>query len=78
MILNPFDARSAKWNLFAELKNAYDVDELRTDALHGGYGQAKALGVTDVGELYRLLMAPPKDELQALVAGTLATPFVAG
>ncbi len=28
VILNPFDARSAKWNLFAELRNAYDVDEL--------------------------------------------------
>ena len=28
VILNPFDRRSAKWNLFAELRNAYDVDEL--------------------------------------------------
>jgi type IV secretory pathway TraG/TraD family ATPase VirD4 len=28
VILNPFDRRSAKWNLFAELQNAYDVDQL--------------------------------------------------
>ncbi len=28
VILNPFDARSAKWDLFAELRNPYDVDEL--------------------------------------------------
>lgn len=28
VILNPFDRRSLKWNLFAELKNAYDVDQL--------------------------------------------------
>ena len=93
VILNPFDARSAKWNLFAELKNAYDVDELAqafipdrgSDPTWTNFartlftavtGQAKALGVTDVGELYRLLVAAPKDELQALVAGTPATPFL--
>jgi hypothetical protein len=28
VILNPFDARSRKWDLFAELRNPYDVDEL--------------------------------------------------
>jgi type IV secretory pathway TraG/TraD family ATPase VirD4 len=28
VILNPFDNRSAKWDLFAELKNPYDVDQL--------------------------------------------------
>jgi len=28
VILNPFDARSAKWDVFAELRNPYDVDEL--------------------------------------------------
>jgi len=26
VILNPFDARMAKWDLFAELRNAYEVD----------------------------------------------------
>ena len=93
VILNPFDARSAKWNLFAELKNAYDVDELAqafipdrgvdptwTEFARTLFtavtGQAQALGVTDVGELYRLLVAAPKAELKALVAGTPATPFL--
>jgi type IV secretory pathway TraG/TraD family ATPase VirD4 len=28
VILNPFDARSAKWDVVAELRNPYDVDEL--------------------------------------------------
>ena len=28
VILNPFDARSAKWDLFGELRAAYDVDQL--------------------------------------------------
>jgi type IV secretory pathway TraG/TraD family ATPase VirD4 len=28
VILNPFDERSRKWDLFAEIKNSYDVDQL--------------------------------------------------
>jgi hypothetical protein len=28
VILNPFDARSLKWNLFSEIENPYDVDQL--------------------------------------------------
>jgi hypothetical protein len=28
VILNPFDARSVKWDLFAEIENAYDVEQL--------------------------------------------------
>jgi type IV secretory pathway TraG/TraD family ATPase VirD4 len=28
VILNPFDARSAKWDLFSEITNDYDVDQL--------------------------------------------------
>ena len=28
VVLNPFDERSRKWDLFAELKTAYDVDQL--------------------------------------------------
>jgi hypothetical protein len=28
VILNPFDARSARWDVFAELKNPYDVEQL--------------------------------------------------
>ncbi|MDP9014455.1 MAG: type IV secretion system DNA-binding domain-containing protein [Pseudomonadota bacterium] len=28
LILNPFDQRSVKWDLFAEIENGYDVDQL--------------------------------------------------
>ena len=28
VVLNPFDERSVKWDLFAEIDNAYDVDQL--------------------------------------------------
>lgn len=28
LVLNPFDERSVKWDLFAEIKNAYDIDQL--------------------------------------------------
>ena len=28
IILNPFDSRSAKWDLFSELKNPYDIDQM--------------------------------------------------
>jgi type IV secretory pathway TraG/TraD family ATPase VirD4 len=28
VVLNPFDERSVKWDLFAEIENAYDVDQL--------------------------------------------------
>jgi type IV secretory pathway TraG/TraD family ATPase VirD4 len=28
VILNPFDERSRKWDLFAEIKNSYDIDQL--------------------------------------------------
>jgi type IV secretory pathway TraG/TraD family ATPase VirD4 len=28
VILNPFDERSVKWDLFGEIRNAYDVDQL--------------------------------------------------
>jgi Type IV secretion-system coupling protein DNA-binding domain len=94
VILNPFDARSAKWDVFAELRNAYDVDELAqafipdrgSDPTWTGFArtlfaavtrQAQASGIHDVGELYRLLVIAPKAELQLLVAGTPAAPFLA-
>ncbi len=89
VIGNPFDLRSAKWNLFAELRNAYDVDELAqafipdrgSDPTWTSFArtlfaavtaQAQAAGIDDVGELYRLLVAAPKEELQVLVTGTPA------
>jgi type IV secretory pathway TraG/TraD family ATPase VirD4 len=94
VILNPFDARSAKWNVFAELRNPYDVDELAqafipdrgSDPTWTGFAartllsavtrQAHVAGIRDVGELYRLLVVAPKEELQVLVAGTPAAPFL--
>ncbi len=93
VILNPFDARSAKWDLFSELKNPYDVDELAqafipdrgSDPTWTNFArtlfsavtaQAQIAGVHDIGELYRLLVAASKDELQMLVTGTPAAPFL--
>jgi type IV secretory pathway TraG/TraD family ATPase VirD4 len=93
VILNPFDARSAKWDVFAELRNPYDVDELAqafipdrgSDPTWTGFArtlfsavtrQAQTAGIRDVGELYRLLVIAPKEELQLLVAGTPAAPFL--
>ena len=93
VILNPFDARSAKWNLFAELRNAYDVDELAqafipdrgSDPTWTNFArtlftavtaQAQVAGIDDIGELYRLLVAASKDELQVLVTGSPAAPFL--
>jgi len=93
VILNPFDARSAKWDVFAELRNPYDVDELAqafipdrgSDPTWTGFArtlftavtrQAQAAGIRDVGELYRLLVIAPKEELQLLVAATPAAPFL--
>jgi type IV secretory pathway TraG/TraD family ATPase VirD4 len=93
VILNPFDSRSAKWDVFAELRNPYDVDELAqafipdrgSDPTWTGFArtlfiavtrQALTAGIRDVGELYRLLVVASKEELQLLVAGTPAAPFL--
>ena len=35
VVLNPFDERSVKWDLFAEIKNAYDVDQLARSLIPG-------------------------------------------
>jgi type IV secretory pathway TraG/TraD family ATPase VirD4 len=94
VILNPFDGRSVKWNLFGEIKTAYDVEQLARalipddgspDRAWRGYArtfftavtrQAHAAGVTDVGELYRLMVVATTSELRTLVAGTPAQPFL--
>jgi type IV secretory pathway TraG/TraD family ATPase VirD4 len=96
VILNPFDSRSVKWDLFAEIKNPYDIDQLaralipdrgNTDATWTSYGrtffsavtrQARALNLTDLSELYRLITAAKREELQILVEGTPAAPFLEG
>jgi type IV secretory pathway TraG/TraD family ATPase VirD4 len=94
IILNPFDERSVKWDLFAEIRNTYDVEQLArslipdhegADRSWRGYArtffsavtrQAREAGVTDVGELYRLLVGADSAELRTLVRGTPAQPFL--
>ncbi len=94
VVLNPFDERSVKWDLFAEIKTPYDVDQLArslipdqdgSDRSWRGYArtfftavtrQAGEAGVTDVAELYRLLVAADAKELRALVHSTPAQPFL--
>jgi type IV secretory pathway TraG/TraD family ATPase VirD4 len=94
VILNPFDQRSVKWDLFAEINTSYDVDQLArslipdqdgADRSWRGYArtfftavtrQAHKAGVTDVAELYRLLVAADVKELRALVHATPAQPFL--
>jgi hypothetical protein len=94
VVLNPFDERSVKWDLFAEIKAPYDVDQLArslipdqdgSDRSWRGYArtfftavtrQAREAGVTDVAELYRLLVAADAKELRAMVYATPAQPFL--
>lgn len=94
LILNPFDSRSRKWDLFGEIQAPYDVEELARSMIpdHGEsdrswreyartfFGavtrQAHEAGVTDVAELYRLLVSAEADELRTLVRGTPAQSFL--
>lgn len=94
VILNPFDQRSVKWDLFAEIQQRYDVEQLArslipdhegADPIWSSYArtlfcavtrEAHAAGVRDVGELYRLLVIAPTEELRLLTAGTPAQPFL--
>jgi type IV secretory pathway TraG/TraD family ATPase VirD4 len=94
VILNPFDERSVKWDLFAEVRNPYDVEQLArslipdhegADRSWRGYArtfftsvtrQAREGGVSDIGELYRLLVIADAGELRHLVRGTPAQPFL--
>jgi hypothetical protein len=95
IILNPFDAASAKWDLFGEIDNDYDIDQLARSLLPDPGGsadrswtnyartffssvthQAHEAGVTDLQELYRLLVVADAKELRGLLAGTPAQPFL--
>ena len=42
VILNPFDARSAKWDLFGEMHNDYDVDQLARSLIPDHEGQDRS------------------------------------
>jgi type IV secretory pathway TraG/TraD family ATPase VirD4 len=91
LILNPFDERSRKWDLFAEIKQPYDIEQLARSLMprEGEWTEyARILftgvcrhlhehGPRDVGELYRLLAQAPIEELRTVVAGTVAEPAVA-
>jgi Type IV secretion-system coupling protein DNA-binding domain len=94
VVLNPFDADSLKWDLFGEINNAYDIDQLARSLLpdQGGpdrswigyartfFGsvtrQAHEAGVTDIRELYNLLVVADTKELRGFLAGTPAQPFL--
>jgi hypothetical protein len=94
VILNPFEAASVRWDLFGELTEAHDVEQLARslipdhegpDRSWRGYArtlfsavteQTRAAGVSDVRELYRLLVVAGTSELRTLVAGTPAQPFL--
>jgi type IV secretory pathway TraG/TraD family ATPase VirD4 len=94
VILNPFEERSVKWDLFGEIKTPYDVEQLARSLIPDHEGQdrswrayartfftavtrqARAGGVDDVAELYRLLVVAKTDELRLLVSGTPAQPFL--
>ena len=94
VVLNPFDERSKRWDLFAEIRTPYDVEQLARSLIPDHEGadrswrayartffaavtrQAREMGMSDVGELYRLLMIARNDELRTLVDGTPAQPFL--
>ena len=42
IVLNPFDARSVKWDLFAEIKSPYDVEQLARSLIPDHEGRTEA------------------------------------
>ena len=90
VILNPVDARSAKWDPFKDVENAYEADLLAKALIPGesewnSYArtftaavirQCKAKGETDPAELWRLVAVASSDELRELLQGTAAQPFL--
>ncbi len=93
VILSPFEAGARRWDLFGEITDPYDIDQLAlalipdhegADRSWRGYartlfsavtGQAREAGVSDVGQLYELLVTAERGELKVLVGGTPAQPF---
>jgi len=95
IVLNPFERDSVKWDLFAEIRNSYDVDQLASSLIPNcddpaarewrGYARTFLAAVVrrchltgrrDVADLWRLLTVASADELQPIVAGTPAQPFL--
>jgi hypothetical protein len=93
VILSPFEPGGAKWDLFGEIREEYDIDQLALalipdhegqDRSWRGYArtlfsavtsQARAGGVSDVRQLFELLVVSKKSELAILAAGTPAQAF---
>jgi type IV secretory pathway TraG/TraD family ATPase VirD4 len=95
IVLNPFERCSVKWDLFSEIRDLYDIEQLAislipatNDATSGewrGYARTFLSAVVrrcraeedrDCVELWRLLAIASSDELQKIVAGTPAQPFL--
>ena len=95
IILNPFDARSAAWDMMAEVPSDFAADQLaeslipdpggsadstwaaRARVLLGAILRRGRLAGIDIAEVYRLFAVAPREELQILLAGTSAEPFLA-
>lgn len=90
VILNPFDARSHKWDAFQDISGAQDADLLARSLIPGdsewnNYArtfvaavlrQCKKQGMTDSTEIWRLIATAPADELRPLLQHTAAQPFL--
>ena len=94
VILNPFEPGAAKWDLYGEIKNSYDIEQLGRSLIPDQAGseqswreyartflcavveQTREGNVTDVSELYRLLVSADTSELKTLLEGTAAQPFL--
>jgi len=94
VILNPFEPKAARWDLYGEITSDYDISQLARSLIpdHEGsercwraYGrtllgavvkQTREGGISDVNELYRVLMTADTSEIKTLVAGTPAQPFL--
>jgi Type IV secretion-system coupling protein DNA-binding domain len=93
VILSPFEPGGAKWDLFGEIREEYDIEQLALalipdhegqDRSWRGYArtlfsaltsQARAAGVSDVRQLFELLVVANKSELGTLAGGTPAQAF---
>ena len=90
VILNPFDARSHKWNAFLDITGVQDADLLARSMVPGdgewnAYArtfvaavlrQCKGRGTNDASEIWRLIATAPSDELRPLLQHTAAQPFL--
>lgn len=91
LILNPFDKRSALWDLFAEIKTPYDARMVADSLIAAGrpgdewpeYARtfvAALLGQCkkkglSVADFWNLAMCAPQEVLHEFLAGTQAAPY---